>query len=174
LPEPYRLDSSRCISYWTIENRGDIPATVRSDFGEWVFGCDICQEVCPVNTNLEPADHGELQLPKSRAVLDLTGLLGIAREEYTEVFRRSAMKRAKLTGLRRNAAVAMGNSGASRYTEPLIGAVSDGEALVRRHAAWALGRLGTEKALMALRSALESEPDPEVKKEIWDALQVSG
>ena len=174
LPEPYRLDSSLCISYWTIESRGDLPTDVRSSLGEWVFGCDICQEVCPVNTNREAADHRELHLPDSRAALDLTGLLGMARDEYTEAFRRSSMKRAKLAGLQRNAAVAMGNSGSSRYTEPLIGAVSEGEALVRRHAAWALGCIGTKKAVMALRVALESESDPEVRDEIQAALQVAG
>ncbi|MEE9184506.1 MAG: tRNA epoxyqueuosine(34) reductase QueG, partial [Acidimicrobiia bacterium] len=174
LPEPYRLDSRLCISYWTIEHRGAIPIDVRPLLGEWVFGCDICQEVCPINTDLVPADHAEFQLPNGRASLDLAGLLGLEREEYTEIFRGSPMKRAKLEGLQRNAALAMGNSASPKYTEPLIGALVQGATLVRQHAAWALGRIGCGKALEALREALNSEPEPEVRAEIQAALQDSG
>ena len=101
LPAPYRLDARRCISYWTIEHRGDFPAGV--ELAGWVFGCDICQEVCPWNAAPAAADHAELRLPEARRELDLAGLLGLAREEYVERFRGSPMKRAKLEGLQRNA-----------------------------------------------------------------------
>jgi len=174
LPGPYRLDSRLCISYWTIEHRGVIPFDVRPLLGDWVFGCDICQEVCPVNTDLEPADHAEFRLPHGRADLDLAGLLGLERKEYTEAFRGSPMKRAKLTGLQRNVAVAMGNSASPKHTQPLIGALVQGDPLVRQHAAWALGRIGCGKGLEALREALENESDPEVRAEIQSALQVLG
>ncbi len=98
LAEPYRLDSNRCISYWTIEHRGPFPDPVREMVGDWVFGCDICQEVCPWNSAPVGADHPELRLPDGRRDLDLAGLLRLSREEYVERFRGSPMKRARLEG----------------------------------------------------------------------------
>jgi|CXWL01.1.fsa_nt_gi epoxyqueuosine reductase len=143
LAEPYRLDSRRCISYWTIEHRGEIPEDVRPELGDWVFGCDICQEVCPWNRRGgEPGDHPELALPPDRAELDLIGLLTLSRDGYTERFRGSAMKRAKLEGLKRNAAVAMGNRGDEAYRPALEAARGDESAVVASHAEWALARLG--------------------------------
>jgi epoxyqueuosine reductase len=111
LAEPYRLDSNRCISYWTIEHRGPFPDEVREMVGDWVFGCDVCQEVCPWNRDPAGADHPELQLPEARRELDLAGLLRLSREEYVERFRGSPMKRARLEGLQRNAATALRNRG---------------------------------------------------------------
>ena len=110
LAEPYRLDARRCISYWTIEHRGDFPPEVAAVLDGWVFGCDVCQEVCPWNAAVPPADHPELRLPPERAGLDLLGLLGLSRDDYTLRFRGSPMKRAKLEGLQRNAAAALGRS----------------------------------------------------------------
>lgn len=170
LRAPYHLDANRCISYWTIEHRGALPEAAREMVGEWVFGCDICQEVCPWNARAEGASHPELELPAGRRELDLAGLLSLPREEYVERFRGSPMKRAKLEGLQRNAAVAMGNRGEERYVEPLGQALAEGEPLVRRHAAWALGRIGTAEALGHLEAALGSEADPEVRAEIDEAL----
>lgn len=174
LPEAYRLDSRLCISYWTIEHRGSIPPSIRPLLGEWVFGCDICQEVCPVNMDLEPTDHTEFGIPERRAHLDLAGLLGLGRDRYTEAFRRSPMKRAKLAGLQRNAALAMGNSRSPRYTEPLIAALGSDEAVVRGHAAWALGQIGSPAGLEALHEALETETDAEVRDEMQAVLQDAG
>jgi len=178
LPEAYRLDANRCISYWTIEHRGDFSETVREMVGEWVFGCDVCQEVCPWNVRGEHRgwsdvpDHPELRLPDGRRELDLAGLLRLGREEYVERFRGSPMKRAKLGGLKRNAAVAMGNRRDPGYAAPLTSCLDDRaeEPMVRRHAAWALGRLGTTEAATALRSALEREDEPSVAEEIRAAL----
>jgi epoxyqueuosine reductase len=195
LPEPYRLDSNRCISYWTIEHRGALPAAARERVGEWVFGCDICQEVCPWNAapperrgglpggatgsagrrahegategqTAPPLDHPELRLPPARAGLDLAALLALGREEYVERFRGSAMKRAKLEGLQRNAAVAMGNRGDRRHVPALAAALAGGTPLVRSHAAWALSRIGGAAARRALAAALESEPDEGVRAEV--------
>lgn len=147
LTAPYRLDSRRCISYWTIEHRGDIPEDVRPELGEWVFGCDICQEVCPWNRRgPEPGDHPELHLPAERAELDLIGLLTLSREAYTERFRGTAMKRAKLEGLKRNAAIAMGNRGDECYREALVAATTDESPGVAEPARWALERLGRTRA----------------------------
>ena len=142
LPEPYRLDSNLCISYWTIEHRGALPPAVRERMGSWVFGCDVCQIVCPWNEAPEAASHSELEIPPERAELDLAGLLLLGRDEYVERFRGSPMKRAKLEGLQRNAAVAMGNRRQPRYVAALAEAAAEGEPVVREHAAWALGRIG--------------------------------
>ncbi len=169
LPEPYRLDSRRCISYWTIEHRGDLPPEARELVGDWVFGCDICQEVCPWNEEPAPGAHPELELPSERAALDLAALLAISRDDYVERFRGSPMKRAKRQGLRRNAAVAMGNRGDPAYLEPLATALAEAEPGVRRHAAWALGRLGGAGG-ERLRAARASERDPSVLAEIERAL----
>ncbi len=171
LPEPYRLDASRCISYWTIEHRGALPAAVRPTLEDWVFGCDVCQEVCPLNADPPAADHPELDLPPRRAELDLAALLGLDREDYVGAFRGSPMKRAKLEGLKRNAAVAMGNRRDPRYLGPLCDALSDSSKTVRGHAAWALGRIGGEAALTALGAASAGETDPEVQAEIEQALR---
>src|SRR4029079_2388296 len=143
----------------TIEHRGAIPAAVRPLLGNWVFGCDVCQEVCPWNgepAGAEPAAHPELTLPAARSELDLAGLLGLSREGYVARFRGSPLKRAKLEGLQRNAAIAMGNRGEASYVEPLAAALAGAAPLVRRHAAWALGRIGTQEARSRLAAALEA------------------
>lgn len=177
LPEPYRLDSNRCISYWTIEHRDDLPTEAREMVGEWVFGCDICQEVWPWNDRPrsglpEAGREPLLRLPAERRSLDLTGLLGLDRDGYVERFQVSPMKRVKLEGLRRNAAVAMGNRGDPRYVPALAEALADDSAMVRRHAASALGRIaaaGDREALQALRDAGNHERDPGVASEISEA-----
>jgi epoxyqueuosine reductase len=173
LAEPYRLDSNRCISYWTIEHRGALPAEARRLVGGWVFGCDVCQEVCPWNAAPAPAVHPEMELPPERGELTLARLLRLPREEYVERFRGSPMKRAKLEGLQRNAAVAMGNRRESRFVLPLAEALRDGEPLARGHAAWALGRIGGEEAVAALEAALAAERDEDVRMEIRAALASS-
>jgi epoxyqueuosine reductase len=173
LAEPYRVDSNRCISYWTIEHRGALPLEAREMVDDWVFGCDICQEVCPWNTVPEGADHPDLRLPEARRELDLAGLLRLSRDEYVERFRGSPMKRAKLEGLQRNAAVAMGNRRHPRYLAPLAEALAEGEPVVRAHAAWALGRMATPEALRALEEAWESEQDHGVREEIQAACGVA-
>ncbi len=173
LPEPFRLDSNRCISYWTIEHRGPLPEAAREMVGEWVFGCDVCQEVCPWNAAPLAGGtgaHRELALPAERAELDLARLLNLSREEYVPRFRGSPMKRPKLPGLQRNAAVAMGNRRDPRYVPDLARALAEGEPLVRRHAAWALGRIGGPEARRHLALALEREEDGEVREEIRSAL----
>jgi len=170
LPEPYRLDANRCISYWTIEHRGIFPLEIRRQTGGWVFGCDLCQEVCPWNGDAIVAHHPEMELPSPRAELDLTDLLRIDREQYVECFRGSPMKRAKQEGLQRNAAVAMGNSGDPRYVPDLLDALRDDSPLVRLHVAWALGEIGGQEALAGLEARLSIEIDPDVVREIDSAL----
>ncbi len=172
LREPYRLDSRRCISYWTIEHRGAAPQEVRPGLQDWVFGCDICQEVCPWNLRKSPATEQEdLKLPAHRRKLDLTALLELDPESYREAFVGNAMQRARLEGLKRNAATAMGNRSEQRYVEPLIRAARQEEhPSVRRHAVWALGQIGGEQALGGLEECLEKEGEEEVREEIVQAL----
>lgn len=170
LREPYRLDSNLCISYWTIERRGALPPQAREAIGDWVFGCDICQEACPWNHGPAPVRHEELRFPETRRELTLERLLGLSRDEYVERFRHSPMKRAKLSGLRRNGAVALGNGGRRESVPALAEALDDPDPVVRGHAAWALGRLGGEEARRALSRAGVRETEPAVRSEIAAAL----
>jgi epoxyqueuosine reductase len=171
LAAPYLLDSRLCISYWTIEHRGSIPAEVRPLIGDWVFGCDVCQEVCPWNAEPRPASDPALALPEARRGLSLVDLLALGREDYEARFRRSPMKRAKRTGLQRNAAVALGNRRRAGDVPALTRTLAGGEdAVVRGHAAWALGRIGGEAARHALAEAAQRESDAAARDEIAAAL----
>ena len=176
LPEPYRLDSRRCISYWTIEHRGPLPVEARAGIGEWVFGCDVCQEVCPWNRKpgrdgVRDHDHPELRLPDHRVALGLADLIALDRDEYVERFRGSAMKRAKRAGLRRNAVVAAGNRRESAQLAVLGSALDDGDSELRRHAAWALGRSRAPEAGALLSAALRREVSAVVRSELLAALR---
>ena len=172
IPAAYVLDTPRCISYLTIEHRGALPMELRPEIGNWVFGCDICQEVCPPNRHVLPLAPPALQ---PRGVEDaypaLIPLLAMTVEEYRDRFRGRAVKRAKREGLARNAAVALGNSGDRAAVPPLIEALRHHDApLVRSHAAWALGRLGGRAARAALDHCRTTEPDAVVVEEIVGAL----
>jgi epoxyqueuosine reductase len=141
---PYQLDASRCISYLTIEKRGDIPLDLRSGLGRHVFGCDICQDVCPWNRKSPLTVLAEFQ-PRARLVdPDLEWLATISQEEFREAFRGSPVKRAKRTGLRRNAVIAMGNSGNRHFLPLLRKLANDPDEIVARHAQWAVERLGSQ------------------------------
>ncbi len=167
---PYVIDNTRCISFLTIELRGSIPRELRSLVGDWVFGCDICQEVCPVNDKaglgLEPAfqQRHDFSAPVLAPLLDLDD------EGFRERFRNSAVKRAKRVGLQRNVCVALGNIGDPTAVPALIKALEGPDTVVRSHAAWALGRIGGRQAADALRTALAQEADAEVVGEIESAL----
>ncbi len=150
-PAPYQLDATRCISYLTIEKRGGIPEDLRSDMGRQVFGCDICQDVCPWNREAPLTKAPELQ---SRAELvnpDLGWLAGLSLEEFREVFRGSPVKRARFTGLRRNVAIALGNSGEERFLPVLEELSRDEDGMVAEHARWALRRLRGELARLSAK-----------------------
>ncbi len=170
---PYVIDNKRCISYLTIELRESIPRELRPLVGDWVFGCDICQDVCPVNRkaigSLEPA----FQQRHDFAAPALMPLLELDQPAFSERFRRSPIKRAKLAGLQRNVCVALGNIGDPVAIPSLSGALRSNSSLVRQHAAWALGRIGGDDAYDALQSALEDEPDEDVIEEIELALSES-
>lgn len=170
--EPYLLDSRQCISYLTIELKGSIPEHLRAGMGDWIYGCDICQEVCPWNEkHAEPTDEFAYQPREGRSPADLHELLQLDQAGFSGRFNGSPIKRAKRRGLLRNVAVAIGNQGRTEDIGVLGAALSDPEPLVRGHSAWALGQIGGEAAVRALGSAMESEPDSEVIKEIRSALR---
>jgi len=171
---PYTLDARRCISYLTIELRGSIPLELRPLLGEQIFGCDICQEVCPYNRKPIPTNEEAFQPRDGLSAPELTPLLALSEEEFRERFKGSPVKRAKRRGLARNVAVALGNLRCEEAVPALAHALKDPEALVRAHVAWALGRIGTEEAQLALAEALKEENDPEVIREIRLALGGEG
>ncbi|MCS7173246.1 MAG: tRNA epoxyqueuosine(34) reductase QueG [Armatimonadetes bacterium] len=171
---PYVVDARRCISYLTIEHRGWIPRELRPLLGTWVFGCDICQEVCPHNVLVKTGLHAEFAPRRDVAYPDLIELLHLDEETYLERFRGSALRRAKRQGLRRNAAVALGNLRDPRAVPALVEALRDADPIVRGHAAWALGRIRGPEAEAALRARLEVEEDPAVREELQEALRATG
>ena len=138
--------------------------------GDWVFGCDICQDVCPVNRDFEQSLEPAFQQRHDFAAPQLIPLLDLDGEGFRERFRKSPIKRAKRAGLQRNVCVALGNIGDRSAVPALVGALEGAEPLVRRHAAWALGRIGGREAAQALESARGREQDPEVVQEIRAAL----
>lgn len=165
---PHVLDARRCISYLTIELRGPIPRDLRPLVGNWIFGCDLCQEVCPWNRKSAAGTEPAFQAREALKTPELIPLLGMSQEEFSSTFRRSAVKRAKRRGFLRNVCVALGNSGDARAVPALIDALSHEEPLVRGHAAWALGRLGG--AGSALTAAAATESDTWVREELSQAL----
>ncbi len=138
---PYRLDSNKCISYLTIEKRGAIPEELRGGMGRHVFGCDICQDVCPWNRKAPATNAGEFQ-PRAELVNPaLEWLAEMSTEEFRDTFRGSPVRRAKRAGLRRNAVIAMGNSGDGKFL-PLLGKLAgDEDEVVAESAAWAIRKL---------------------------------
>ncbi|MGA9533706.1 MAG: tRNA epoxyqueuosine(34) reductase QueG [Anaerolineales bacterium] len=165
------LDARHCISYLTIELRGEIPPDLREQVGGWVFGCDICQQVCPWNVRF--AGASEEPAFQSRPFFqdaELSDYLTMDDEVYRRTFKGSPLKRAKRHGLARNAAIAAGNQPSVDTFDSLVHALKDPEPVVRQHAAWAIGRLPDEKAKLVLRKALEVEDNHNVLAEIKAAL----
>ena len=168
---PYILDARRCISYLTIELKGAIPRHLRPLMGNHVFGCDICQEVCPYNVKAKPTGE-EAFLPRDGLyVPDLIPLLALSEEEFRRRFKGSPILRAKRRGFLRNVAVALGNLKCREAVPALIQALEDSDPLVRRHAAWALGQIDSVESIGALKRRLEVESDSEVKEEIEEAIR---
>jgi epoxyqueuosine reductase len=138
---PGVLDAQLCISYLTIEKRGEIPNQLRPGIGRQVYGCDICQDVCPWNRKAPVTSAPEFEAREGLVNPSLTWLAGMQPEEFREVFRKSPVKRAKLSGLRRNAVIAMGNSRNKKFAPTLTKLSEDPDQVVAEHATWALARL---------------------------------
>lgn len=135
---PGVLDARRCISYLTIEHRGDVPVELRPSMGDWLFGCDVCQQVCPWNRKAPPSAEPTLQARPDLEQLDLIEILGLTEDEFRRRFRGTALFRTKRRGLLRNAALVLGNTGDTSALPALRRALDDAEPLIREAARWAI------------------------------------
>jgi epoxyqueuosine reductase len=140
LTAPRTVDARRCISYLTIEHRGVMPQEIRPLIGDWVFGCDVCQEVCPWNRRFARVAQEPAFRPVN-ATLNLVEMLALDEDAFRSLLRESPLWRARRAGLLRNAAVVLGNLGDPAAIPALEYALSDPEPLVAGHAVWALSRL---------------------------------
>jgi epoxyqueuosine reductase len=138
-PEPFSLDATKCISYLTVELRTAIPLELREPMGNWLYGCDVCQDVCPWNSKRD----GEIAFPHDPelAWLDPVELLGLDADAFRVRFKRTSLWRNRRAGLLRNAAIVLGNVGDSRALPALERALSDEEGVIREAAAWAIERI---------------------------------
>jgi epoxyqueuosine reductase len=159
---PYQVDARRCISYLTIELRGPIPVELRPRIGDWVFGCDVCQDVCPWNRFAPPAREARMHA-RDLAGWTMERFLSLDEAAFHELFAGSPIRRTGRAGFLRNVCVALGNRGDSDAVPALAGALArDPDPLVRGHAAWALGEIG--------RRLAKGEADPTFAA-ILDALE---
>ena len=184
-PEPDVLDARRCISYLTIELKDWIPRELRPLLGNWIYGCDLCQIVCPFNRFAQVADEvsyfpnggrgsgigdwgsgvGEVTMPF------LLDLLALDEVGFMERFARSPIKRIKRVKLIRNVCVAVGNWGSETAVPQLTALLADPSPIIRGHAAWALHQIGTLAAKTAVATALETETDAQVRAELMMNIQ---
>ena len=171
LPERV-LDARRCISYLTIELKNAIPVELRPLMADWVFGCDVCQQVCPWNERFASrSDVPLFMLRRGVPTPNLVADMDLSPVAFNEKFRGSPIKRTKRRGYLRNVAVALGNAEAESASSVLQRILKlDPEPLIRSHVAWALGQIGGSGSQIALREALAQEAAPEVAVEIHSAL----
>jgi len=169
------VDARRCIAYWNIEHRGAVPAERRPGIGDWIFGCDVCQEVCPWNHRERPGAPDEpLERRADLAALDPERILAMDETEFRARYSGSSLMRARWDGMRRNACLVLGNQRRPGSAPSLARALGDEDPVVRGHAAWALGQIGGPVARQALCGAARTEGAGEVRREIEDALAASG
>ena len=169
-PQAYVLDASRCISYLTIELREAIPAELRTGMGEWVFGCDVCQTVCPWNSRAPLSRQTEFEPRSDSNPMDLIGLFELDEIAFREQFRHTPLWRPRRRGLLRNAAIALGNRPNPLAIAALSRGLNDDEPLVRGACAWALGQYGESEAAIALRNRRLIDGNDDVLREIAAAL----
>jgi epoxyqueuosine reductase len=170
-PQPYVLDATRCISYLTIELREAIPAELRPGMGQWVFGCDVCQDVCPWNRHALRSDEEAFAPQPENDPIQLAELFHLDDAAFRRRFRHTPLWRPKRRGLLRNAAIALGNRPSSEGLPALVRGLGDEEPLVRAACAWALGSYEQPEAAEALRRRRAMEADEEVLAELDAALQ---
>jgi epoxyqueuosine reductase len=178
--DAYLLDARRCISYLTIELDGPIPRELRRAIGGWIFGCDVCQEVCPFNATAgEPSEPRLAHRDAEHALPDLVRLAGLGANQLRRFVRRTALRRAPRDQILRNVAVALGNSHDARAIEPLVALAAAPAAIVRAHAGWGLGELAgalpaeAARIRAALAAARARELDAGVREEIDAAVNAA-
>ena len=169
-PQPYVLDATRCISYLTIELRGSIPETLREPMGDWLFGCDVCQDVCPWNRKAPAGHETGFEPHDDLSPVELRELFWLTDAEFRLRFRHTPLWRAKRRGLLRNAAIVLGNQRSPQAVDALCHGLGDSEPLVRTAAAWALGCIATPDCRVALEQRRGLETDSEVRAAIQQAL----
>jgi epoxyqueuosine reductase len=157
LPKPGVVDARRCVSYQTIENKGIIPRELRAGIGHRIYGCDTCLEVCPWNRFAQAGRQVLLAARYGLADLPLREILELTPERFAAVFKGTAIKRVKITGLLRNASIVAANTGAHECLEVLVALASHASPVVRAHAVWAVRRLDGAGRL-AVAHAAESDP----------------
>lgn len=171
---PYVLDSRRCISYLSIELRSSVPVELRPGMGDWLLGCDVCQDVCPWNHRAPTSDEPAFEPAPGANPLDLAALFELDDAEFRRRFGHTPLWRPKRRGILRNAAIILGNQRAVAGLAALVRGLSDVEPLVRGACAWALGQYDRPEARTALRARLAEEIEPEVCREILERLQGTG
>jgi epoxyqueuosine reductase len=168
------IDARRCISYLTIEHKGAIPPDLRSRMNEWVFGCDVCQTVCPWNIRFASHSAGPGMEPQPSISTPALGAeLQLTPAQFNRKFRGSPIQRPHRRGYLRNVAVALGNT-ADPSAVPVLAQTlfQEPETVVRGHAAWALGQIGGPEAREALENAYAQETEPSVREEISAAIKI--
>ena len=173
-PQPFVLDATRCISYLTIELKDTVPEALRGHGTEWIFGCDICQDVCPWNHSVRPTETPDFAVMDKRHTMDLVALFDMSDEQFRRLFRKTALWRAKRRGLLRNAAIVLGNQRPSNGVDALRRGLRDDEPLIRASCAWALGQYGSTTVLRrSLSDQLHAEQIDFVRSEIVTALKLA-
>jgi epoxyqueuosine reductase len=172
---PYQLDARRCISYWTIEHRGIIDEPAAAELHDWVFGCDVCQDVCPWNRKAPPGRQTEFEARPEWVRPDLLGWIPRDASEWRNRLKGTALARTRRAGLVRNAALVLGTRRVPEAVAPLVNRLEDRaeDASVRAAAAWALGRISTPEAHAALQ-AHRDDPDPLVRDAVRRACGTVG
>ncbi len=169
-PKPGVLDATRCISYLTIELRDEIPAELRPGMHDWVFGCDVCQDVCPWNNKAPASDHAAFYPANDRAPLQLRSLFTMSDDDFRDRFRKTPLWRTKRRGVVRNAAIVLGNQPHADNIAPLSQGLNDEEWLIRGASAWALGQHAVPAAAAHLTARQQREENEHVLREIAHAL----
>ncbi len=172
--QPGVLDATRCISYLTIEHRTPIPRELREPMGNWIFGCDVCQDVCPWNNKPSPTLDANFQPAPELNPLNLHELFFLTEEQFRIRFRATPLWRPRRCGILRNAAIVLGNQSDASALDALCTGLQDSEPIVRGACAWALGRIECAAATAALKMQLAIELDSDVQLEIeWSLGETS-
>jgi epoxyqueuosine reductase len=169
---PYKLNAGKCIAYLTIENKGPIPRGMRAALGDWLFGCDKCQDVCPYNARAKQTRWPELEAARGvGAWVDVKDIFSIPDQpSFKKKWGTTPLSRAKRRGLVRNACVVAGNSQDESLIPSIKNLIHDAEPLIRQHALWAYTKLAPRIAKAAVEAALKDDADAGVKKECEDLI----